>query len=81
MRWISCKEKMPPKGQTVLVWWPDKHKRMMGDGEPYIVKGGVGINKITQYNGSPNSLWWDSISSIEHFPPTHWMPLPDAPTT
>jgi hypothetical protein len=66
--WIKVVESKPQKGQEVWTYWGgDKYKN------PVMIKN--------EYKPAPRGLgwsdWWCSRPNQE---PTHWMPLPAAPT-
>jgi hypothetical protein len=66
--WIKIKESKPKKGQEVFTYWGgNKYKN------PVMIKN--------EYNPQPREMgssdWWFSRPKQQ---PTHWMPLPAAPT-
>ena len=81
--WISVKERMPPKGENVLLYIPERegckqHGMYLGEA------GEVEADPKGEYNfwgrPTPGSDW--RISGWSYFEEpivTHWMPLPDAP--
>lgn len=69
--WISVKDKLPEKGQSVIVAIekdPDdfSHNR-----------GAVDTSWFILDSSQPDGIRWVGIFSGERV--THWMPLPDAP--
>ena len=82
-KWISVKDRMPAKGEKVLLYIPER------DG---CKQHGMYLGKVANVEADPkgeHSFWWLPtpgsnwmISGWGYFNKpivTHWMPLPDAP--
>ena len=81
--WISVKERMPQKGEKVLLYIPERegckqHGMRIGE-----------VGKVEGYTKGEHNFWerivygsdW-RVSGWSYFEEpiiTHWMPLPDAP--
>ena len=82
-KWISVKERMPAKGEKVLLYIPERegckqHGMYLGEVEK------VEADPKGEHNlwglPTPGSNWSiDGWSYFEEPIVTHWMPLPDAP--
>lgn len=62
--WISVKERLPEKGQNVLVFATSK----------YIGTEKISIDRLEE--GERDSIWFFTHG---WFDVTHWMPLPEPP--
>ena len=66
MRWVAVSERMPPKKETVIGYFPD------GD------ESGSKVATAITYDGE--KLRSDFPNSTAHcFEATHWLPLPEPP--
>lgn len=68
MEWISVKESLPPDRRVVLVFTVGLPERN-------------GIRMSAYNKDQPLSMYWHGIIMGKGMGVTHWMPLPEPPTT
>lgn len=80
MKWISVEDKLPKKGELVII--------TNGD----LISCGCVVIEESEYWEQVNSttkkltkekpfIWFDTHPSYDCFDETHWMPLPEPPDT
>lgn len=69
MNWIKAKDRLPEKGQRVLIAIP--HRYINNEWEFHIV-----MSHLREWSGSD---WWVAEGNNSYTTPEYWMPLPDAP--
>lgn len=67
MNWISVKDRLPEKEQSVLICQIDRIDSAYGS---YTIKQAY-------FNGKLKFIWCSCCSDIQE--PTHWMPIPKDP--